>query len=157
MRGTVSPKGNSCRYTFSKDGDVFGVTVRIATTGRSAKKVFTTPRKKFSTGRQGPGSRMRKQQRTTGRSMGWVRERSGRDPLFGFSGETFCLSLKSILCWKVHSIARKPLMPLRRIRISPFPWMLPGPCCRDSSNYQGWDLQRVFGVSRMLWFEFLSR
>ena len=48
MRETVSPKGNSCRYTFRKDGDVFGVTVRIATTRAiseegiydSAKDVF---------------------------------------------------------------------------------------------------------------------
>lgn len=47
-RETVSPAGNSCRYTFSKDADVFGVTLRLSTSETiseegifdSAKDVF---------------------------------------------------------------------------------------------------------------------
>ena len=47
-RETVSPAGNSCRYTFSKNGDIFGVTLRLSTSDAireegifdSAKDVF---------------------------------------------------------------------------------------------------------------------
>ncbi len=47
-RETVAPAGNSCRYTFKKNGSIFGVTVRVSTTVEiagegifdSAKDVF---------------------------------------------------------------------------------------------------------------------
>lgn len=47
-RETVAPAGNSCRYTFSKNGSVFGVTVRVSTTGDiSDEGIFDSARDVF--------------------------------------------------------------------------------------------------------------
>ena len=37
-RETVAPAGKSCRYSFSRDGSVYGVTVRVCTTEEIAEE-----------------------------------------------------------------------------------------------------------------------